>query len=193
MEDEALTDMAHDMHRFGAFGAVRGLPIPGDIPVVVPVHRAAPPQPVVQDVAAATASALEPLRSRLSGRPRVAVTAGSRGIHDIATVVGAAVEWLRTAGAAPFVVPAMGSHGGGTAEGQLAVLADLGVHEAAVGAPVIATMDTVEVPGERNTGPLGPGRRRGRRGAAGQQGQAAHRLPGSDRERPGEDHGGRPR
>ena len=145
MDDEPLADLAHDMDRFGAFGAVRGLPIPGDIPVVVPVHRSTPPQPCVEDVAAVTALALEPLRSRLSGRPRVAVTAGSRGIHDIATVVRAAVEWLRAAGADPFVVPAMGSHGGATTEGQLAVLADLGVHKAGVGAPVIATMDTVEV------------------------------------------------
>ena len=133
------------MNRTGAFEAVRGLPIPGDIPVVVPVHRSMPPQPFTQDVAAATALALEPLRGRISGRPRVAVTAGSRGIQDIATVTRAAVEWLQAAGADPFVVPAMGSHGGATAEGQLAVLADLGLHEAAVGAPVVATMDTVEV------------------------------------------------
>ena len=145
MSAEPLSDRAHLMDRCRPFEAVRGLPIPGDIPVVVPVQRATPRQPIVEDVAAATAFALEPLLSGMGGRPRVAVTAGSRGIHDIGTVVRAAVAWLRAAGADPFVVPAMGSHGGATAEGQLAVLADLGVHEAAVGAPVIATMDTVEV------------------------------------------------
>jgi hypothetical protein len=145
MRDEPPTEGGRDTERLGAFDAVRGLPIPGDVPVVIPVDRVTPPQPFVEDVAAATASALEPLRARLGGRTRVAVTAGSRGIHDIVTVVRTAVEWLRDAGADPFVVPAMGSHGGATAAGQLAVLADLGVHEAAVGAPVIATMDTVEV------------------------------------------------
>jgi hypothetical protein len=76
---------------------------------------------------------------------RVAVTAGSRGIHDIATVVTAAVAWLREAGAEPFVVPAMGSHGGATAQGQREVLADLGIEEARVGAPVVAGMETVEI------------------------------------------------
>jgi hypothetical protein len=145
MGAEPLSDRVHLIDRYGPFGAVRGLPIPGDIPVVVPVHRATPSQPIVEDVASATALALEPLLNLITGRPRVAVTAGSRGIHDIAKVVRAAVAWLRAAGADPFVVPAMGSHGGSTAEGQLAVLADLGVHEAAVEAPVIATMDTVEV------------------------------------------------
>lgn len=145
MGNEPIPDRAHDMDRIEAFSAVRGLPIPGNIPVVVPVHRDMPPQPSVEDVAAATALALESLRSQVGGRPRVAVTAGSRGINEIATVVRAAVEWLRAAGADPFIVPAMGSHGGATAEGQLAVLADLGVYEAAVGAPVIASMDTVEV------------------------------------------------
>ena len=55
------------------------------------------------------------------------------------------VEELRAVGAEPFVVPAMGSHGGATVEGQRAVLAEYGITEAEVGAPILATMDTVEV------------------------------------------------
>jgi hypothetical protein len=74
---------------------------------------------------------------------RVAITAGSRGIRDLALVIRAAGEFLRALGAEPFVVPAMGSHGGATVAGQLQVLAHLGVTEDAVSMPILATMDTV--------------------------------------------------
>ncbi|MGI9449508.1 MAG: hypothetical protein ACR2QH_02470, partial [Geminicoccaceae bacterium] len=74
----------------------------------------------------------------------VAVAVGSRGIADIQKVAAAAITHLRKRGFSPFVVPAMGSHGGATAEGQAAVLAHLGITEASVGAPVRATMETVE-------------------------------------------------
>ncbi len=89
--------------------------------------------------------ALMPALSTLRPGARVAVTAGSRGIARIAEVVAAAVSALRDRGLAPFVVPAMGSHGGATAEGQIAVLADLGVTEQFVGCPILATMETVEL------------------------------------------------
>lgn len=131
--------------RLGAFAAVEKLTLSGELPQVVPVRRTRPEQPRVADVAAATAAALEGVRHRVRPGDRVAVTAGSRGIRDIATVVRAAVSWLRDAGAEPFVVPAMGSHGGATADGQQAVLADLGIDERSVGAPVVATMNTVVV------------------------------------------------
>src|SRR5712691_490789 len=75
----------------------------------------------------------------------VAVGAGSRGIANIDVIVGAAVRYLRDLGARPFVFPAMGSHGGGTAEGQLDVLAHYGITEATMGCPVRATMDVVQV------------------------------------------------
>ena len=74
----------------------------------------------------------------------IAVAVGSRGIADIPKVVAAAVKHLKQRDFAPFVVPAMGSHGGATAEGQAGVLAHLGVTEATVGAPIRATMETVE-------------------------------------------------
>jgi hypothetical protein len=131
--------------RRGAFAAVEGLRLAGEVSDVVPVRRTRTGQPTVDDVAAATRHALGPVRPRVAPGDRIAVTAGSRGIRDIAAVVRAAVAWLRDAGAEPFVVPAMGSHGGGTAEGQRAVLADLGIVESTVGAPVVATMETVEV------------------------------------------------
>jgi len=75
----------------------------------------------------------------------VAITAGSRGIHDKPAVLRAAGDWLRSVGAEPFVVPAMGSHGGATAEGQVQLLADLGMTEQTLGMPIRATMETVEL------------------------------------------------
>ena len=73
----------------------------------------------------------------------VAIGVGSRGVGRIGEVVAALVEVLKEAGAEPFVVPAMGSHGASTAEGQARVLAHLGVSEEATGCPVRATMQTV--------------------------------------------------
>ena len=83
--------------------------------------------------------------SALASGASIAVAVGSRGIADIAVLIRGIVERLREAGCEPFVVPAMGSHGGATAAGQTEVLAHLGVTEAAVGAPVRATMDVVSL------------------------------------------------
>ncbi len=75
---------------------------------------------------------------------RVAVAVGSRGIARIDKVAAAAVAHLKGRGFSPFVVPAMASHGGGTAEGQVALLGELGVTAESVGAPIEATMEVVE-------------------------------------------------
>ena len=75
----------------------------------------------------------------------VAIGVGSRGVARIDEVVAALVEVLKEAGARPFVVPAMGSHGASSAEGQKRVLAHLGVSEDRVGCPVRATMETVKI------------------------------------------------
>jgi hypothetical protein len=74
---------------------------------------------------------------------RVAVAVGSRGIGDLVPIVRTVIDRLRATGCAPFVVPAMGSHGSATAEGQADVLSMLGIDEDNVGAPVQATMDVV--------------------------------------------------
>lgn len=84
-------------------------------------------------------------RAALPAGASVAIAVGSRGVSPVVQVVRTLAQGLRDAGLRPFVVPAMGSHGGGTAEGQASVLADYGVHEQAVGAPVRATMDTVQL------------------------------------------------
>jgi hypothetical protein len=101
-------------------------------------------QPEVADVPAAVARAVR--ESRIARRVRpggsVAVTVGSRGIAGIDRIVRAAVDALKGLGLAPFVVAAMGSHGGGTADGQRALLAEFGVTEQSVGCPVRCEMET---------------------------------------------------
>lgn len=73
---------------------------------------------------------------------RIAVGVGSRGISNLAAVVREVIAILKAAGAAPFIVPAMGSHGGATPEGQTGLLAEYGVTAQAMGVPVRAAMDT---------------------------------------------------
>jgi hypothetical protein len=79
--------------------------------------------------------------SQITPGQRIAVAVGSRGITNLQQVVSAAVDWLKHRGATPFIVPAMGSHGGATPEGQAGVLADYGITGESVGAPVMASMD----------------------------------------------------
>ncbi len=85
------------------------------------------------------------LSRRVAPGHRVAITAGSRGIANIATVLKATVDHLTALGARPFIVPAMGSHGGGTAEGQQRLIESYGVTEAFCGCPVRSSLDTVVV------------------------------------------------
>ncbi|HEV2127612.1 MAG TPA: lactate racemase domain-containing protein, partial [Thermomicrobiales bacterium] len=75
----------------------------------------------------------------------VVLTAGSRGIDRIAEVLKACVIEIRNRGGEPFIIPAMGSHGGATAEGQMELIAHYGVTEAAMGAPIRASMETVHL------------------------------------------------
>ena len=110
-------------------------------------HRVDAP-PALGDVRAAVGEAL---RSVEVPTGSVAVGVGSRGVGGISEVVAALVGFLKDAGAEPFVVPAMGSHGASTAEGQARVLAHLGVSEERVGCPVRATMEAQKL-GETPSG-----------------------------------------
>src|SRR5262245_44532109 len=78
-------------------------------------------------------------------RGDIGITAGSRGIDNIATILQAVGDWLRDHGARPFLFPAMGSHNGGTAEGQRAMIESLGITEEATGMPIRASMDVVKI------------------------------------------------
>lgn len=103
--------------------------------------------PRVDDITATVHFQLASLQLQQKIQPgqTVALTAGSRGIANIAVILRATVDYLRSLQAEPFIVPAMGSHGGGTVSGQLEVLEGLGITEASVGAEIRATMDTVIV------------------------------------------------
>lgn len=82
---------------------------------------------------------------RIGRGTRVVVAAGSRGIAELTQVLRATVEFLHSCGAEVVIVPAMGSHGGATAEGQLRVLESLGVRQDTVGAPIQSSMETVKL------------------------------------------------
>jgi hypothetical protein len=76
---------------------------------------------------------------------RIAIGVGSRGISNIATIVRSAAAYWKEAGYEPFVFPAMGSHGAATAEGQAAVLARYGIHESAMGCPIVSSLEVVSL------------------------------------------------
>jgi hypothetical protein len=102
-------------------------------------------RPRVNDVPLAVRAALEKLDLGRTIRPgqSVALTAGSRGIANIPLVLRSVARFLKDLGARPFLVPAMGSHGGGLAEGQRTILESYGITEEAVGAPIRASMEVV--------------------------------------------------
>src|SRR5437870_6487857 len=103
--------------------------------------------PRVDDVAGTVAAELARIgvRGRIQRGATVAIGVGSRGITNLALVVRTLVGVLKEVGARPFVVPAMGSHGGATAEGQRAILAGYGITEDGIGAPIRASMETVDL------------------------------------------------
>jgi hypothetical protein len=115
-------------------------------PPIARVRQATATTPVA-DAPTAVAGAIASSRIASRARPggTIAITAGSRGIAGIDRIVRAAADQLRSMGFAPCVVAAMGSHGGGTEPGQRAVLAELGVTEDAVGCPIRASVETVEL------------------------------------------------
>jgi len=102
---------------------------------------------VVEDIPATVAAELERIgvRSRVKPGQKVAITAGSRGVANIATVIKAAVDFMKGCGAEPFIFPAMGSHAGGTAEGQKELLGHYGISEQSMGCPILSTMEVSEI------------------------------------------------
>lgn len=97
---------------------------------------------VVEDVPGTLLGQLSAFPHGLRPGMRIAITCGSRGIANISLMVKTLVDFCRAQGAEPFLIPAMGSHGGATAEGQTAILQSLGITEATCGCPIRATMDT---------------------------------------------------
>jgi hypothetical protein len=105
------------------------------------------PRPRVENIPAAVRATLEPLQlgRTIKAGQSVALTAGSRGIANIPLVLKSVAQHLRDLGARPFLVPTMGSHGGGTAEGQRKVLESYGITEEFVGVPIRASMEVISL------------------------------------------------
>src|ERR1700733_2636975 len=103
-------------------------------PRVLRLRQNFPATPPV-NIAATIAAEFPKLRPQIKPGARIAVGVGSRGITHLAEIVAAVLAELKSAGAQPFIIPAMGSHGGATPEGQREVLASYGITAAAMGVP----------------------------------------------------------
>ena len=117
-----------------------------DYPEIFHVRQSFP-RPRVEDVAAEVQRELATLHlgETIRAGQTVAVTAGSRGIAQIHRIIKAIVDHLKELGASPFIVPAMGSHAGGMAEGQRALIERYGITEQYCGCPIHASMETAIV------------------------------------------------
>ena len=117
-----------------------------EFPRVVKVRQSFA-RPRVGDVEAALREEVgrDEIASRVRPGMEIALTAGSRGIAGINVILRSLVSVLKEMGAKPFIVPAMGSHGGATAEGQVEILRSLGVTEEFCGAPIRSSMDVVQL------------------------------------------------
>ena len=132
------------MHEDLQFNIAGGLGF--DLPQMARVRQAFEHHKI-DDVAGAVKNEMgrEDIKAKVKPGAKIAVGVGSRGVANIDVAVKALIASLKELGADPFIFPAMGSHAGGTSEGQEALLAGYGVTEDKMGAPVRATMDTVVV------------------------------------------------
>ena len=105
----------------------------------------------LEDTAAAVRETAAPFAAEMKTGSTAAVLVGSRGITDIDLIAKTVVEVLKEAGVKPFIIPAMGSHGGGTSEGQEEVLRGYGITEETMGVPINSSMET-EIIGETDDG-----------------------------------------
>ena len=117
------------------------------LPKVYEVKIAHDSTPALTDIRETVFQQLDKAKrfDNLTQGAKVAIAVGSRGIADIVSVVSASVAWLVQKGFVPYIIPAMGSHGGGTAEGQAQILNSLGITEKVVGAPIKSSMDVLEL------------------------------------------------
>jgi len=105
------------------------------------------PRPAIAEPERELWQQLDPYRLQIQPGSSIAIAVGSRGISGLAGLVRVIVSWVKAQGGQPFIVPAMGSHGGATAEGQASILRDYGVRAESVDAPIRSAMDVVELPG----------------------------------------------
>ncbi len=118
---------------------------PTPLPKVVRISQTFPAEKLADPISALrTAFALCPASQKIKPGSAIAITVGSRGISGLVELVRTLVEEVKRRGASPFIVPAMGSHGGASAEGQKELLAGLGVSEESAGCPIRSSMEIVE-------------------------------------------------
>ena len=117
---------------------------PVDYPPLVHIRQTFD-RPRVEDIEATIIKELDSSAVSIPAGGEIAVAVGSRGIANLALIVRTVCGWVRAKGGTPFIVPAMGSHGGGTAEGQRTVLESYGIKEAYTGAAIRASMEVVEL------------------------------------------------
>jgi hypothetical protein len=103
------------------------------------------PRIAIDDIPSRVKGALQSILERVALDERVAITAGSRGVANMPLILRACGEAIRDAGGDPFVMPAMGSHGGATADGQRDLLAGYGITRESVGMPIVSSMDVQQV------------------------------------------------
>jgi hypothetical protein len=101
-------------------------------------------RPILKNIESHLCEQLETCPHSFEGQS-LAIAVGSRGIHKIDVMLACLISWLKSKGAFPFIVPAMGSHGGASAQGQLEVLSSLGVTEALMKCPIRSSMEVVDV------------------------------------------------
>jgi len=136
---------------FGELDAIElDVPLPSTL---LQVRQVLDP-PRLDDVAGAVRAELDAsgLAAQVKPGDSIAVGVGSRGVANIPLLAKTVCSWFADLGAKPFVIPAMGSHGGATAEGQADMLGQLGVTEASVGVPIVSTMEVAEI-GRLDDGP----------------------------------------
>jgi len=116
-----------------------------DIPRLIPIERHFPDYHL-HDLAGAIRAEFHRAGPPIAGGARIAVAVGSRGLANLPLIVRTVVDCVKEAGGRPFIVPAMGSHGGATPEGQLGVLEGYGVTEDFIGAPIESSLAVAELP-----------------------------------------------
>ncbi len=124
------------------FSVQGGLTFP--LPHMLKVRQKFPTDEVA-DIVGATRNTIEMLKLKNLMGKRIAIAVGSRRIANLEDILRTSVRCLKEYGAIPFIVPAMGSHGQATAEGQRQLLADLGITEEKVDAPIISSMDVIKI------------------------------------------------
>lgn len=103
------------------------------------------PRPVLRDIPGSIQSQFAALELSLKPKASIAVAVGSRGIAHLDLIVKSTIDHLKARNTRPFIIPAMGSHGGATAEGQAEVLAAYGITEDTMACPIRSSMETVEL------------------------------------------------